>query len=194
MLKKTAVVIVSFILLSCLFITHANAQNFLSTSRSIPSLNQNALGFGYFNEPVLYTFTDGSKDNYTSNYSGWMVKYIRYFDTTTAIHVNYVQAHGEEDIRVLSGSAVYGFNLNRPGIGAYIGVSYSLKQRTQFAGTPLAGNEKDHGLDYPIGIQLQNNLLMINFETRYKHFLLDGDNVSADSVWYPLYFSVLVNF
>jgi len=177
-----------------LFTTNVQANNFLSQSRNMPAMGQNALGFGYYNAPVVYKYKDGSKDDYLSSYNGWFVKYVRYFGPTYALQAHYLQAHGEEDIREVSGSFLYGFNIGGPGIGGYVGVSYSLKQRTQFAGEPRISNEKEYGWDFPVGAKMKAGTMTFSLETRYKYFLLEGDNVSADSVRYPLFFSVLMDF
>ena len=174
--------------------TFAKINNFIGTNQNRASGNLNAFGFGYYSEPVVYSYKDGSKEKYVSNYSGWMLKYVRYFGPTSALTAHYVQAHAEENIRELSGSALYGLNLNGPGVGLYLGLSYTLKQRTQFAGEQRVSDEKDYGWDYPIGIQLQNAMFTMSVETRYKHFILQGDNVTAESVRFPLYFSILTKF
>ncbi len=185
---------VCFFIFVSLFSSNVLAVNVMSNKRGMIAGGQNALGFGYFNGPVVYRYLDESKEDYLSRYSGWLVKYVRYFGPTSALQVHYLQAHGEDDIRELSGSLIYGINLNGPGIGAYLGVSYTLKQRVQFTGTRRISNEKEYGWDYPVGLQLQNGLFTFNFETRYKYFLLNGNNIEADSVRYPFYFSVLMNF
>jgi len=176
-------------------VVQAQTINFIQQSRNMGNaIGQNALGFGYYNAPVVYKYKDGSKENYLSNYNGWFVKYIRYFDTTSALQAHYLQAHGEEDIRELSGSLLYGLNIGGPGIGAYVGISYTLKQRTQFAGEPRISNEKEYGWDYPVGVKIKTRSLTLSLETRYKYFLLEGDNVEADAVRYPMYFSLLMDF
>jgi len=170
------------------------ANNFASPSRGGSLSGQNALGFGYYSEPVLYEYTDTTKDSYLSRYSGFLLQYSRYFGPTSALNIHYMQASGEEDLRALSGSLVYGMNLNLPGFGAYIGVSYTLKQRTQFVGDSRVSNEKEYGWDYPIGVKIQNGLFTFNIETRYKHFVLQGKGVEAKSQRYPLYLTVLMPF
>lgn len=192
--QRSISILICFFIFFSLFSSNVFAVNVMSNKKGMLAGGQNALGFGYFNAPVVYRYTDGTKDDYLSRYSGWLVKYVRYFGPTSALQMHYLQADGEDDIRELSGSLVYGVNLNGPGVGAYLGVSYTLKQRVQFAGAQRISNEKEKGWDYPIGVQLQNGLFTFNFETRYKYFLLNGDNVEADSVRYPLYFSVLMNF
>ncbi|HFE39086.1 MAG TPA: hypothetical protein ENK06_11820 [Gammaproteobacteria bacterium] len=183
-----------FLLCLCLFSLNLHAQNLASAVRNAVSTNENALGLGYYNGPVVYKYNDATRENYLSDYRGWIIKYVRYFGTTSALNLHYLQANAKESIRELSGSFVYGLNLNRPGVGFYAGVSYNLKQRTQFAGERRVADTKDYGWDFPIGVQVQNALLTFSFETRYKYFVLQGDNVVADSVRYPLYFSVLMNF
>lgn len=171
------------------------ANNFVSPSRGGKLSGQDALGVGYFTEPVLYKYVDGSKSAYLSRYNGFLIHYSRSFGPTSALNLHYLQASaGEEDLRALSGSLVYGLNLNMPGFGAYIGVSYTLKQRTQFVGEPRVSNEKEYGWDYPIGVKIQNGLFTFNIETRYKHFVLQGSGVEAKSQRYPLYLTVLMPF
>jgi len=187
--------ITALFVMSSLFAVHAQTNNFLQQSRNMGgALGQNALGFGYYNAPVVYKYKDGSKDSYLSSYNGWFVKYIRYFGATSALQAHYLQAHGEEDIRELSGSALYGLNIGGPGIGGYVGISYTLKQRTQFAGEPRLSSEKEYGWDFPVGVKMKSGSLTLSLETRYKYFLLEGDNIDADSVRYPLFFSILMDF
>lgn len=193
MFAITSLVIVVFLTVTSVQAA-TNANSFVSKSRNVAAFGQNGLGFGYYNAPVVYSYEDGSKDNYLSSYNGWFIKYIRYFDASSALQIHYLQAHGEEDIRELSGSALYGLNIGGPGIGAYFGISYSLKQRAQFAGEARLSNEKEYGWDYPVGVKMKSGTLTFNVETRYKYFLLEGKNINADSVRYPLFFSILMDF
>ena len=41
------------------------------------------LFFGYYNEPIVYKFKDGSRESYLSTYMGWLLKYMYYIAKPT---------------------------------------------------------------------------------------------------------------
>lgn len=170
------------------------SNNFIATNKRGTAGAQNAIGIGFYHESLLYEFADGSQPKHMANYQGWLIKYRRFFGNTMALQAQYLTAHAEDTITSASVSALYGLNLNGPGPGLYIGVSYSLKKRDSDGSESLVGNEEDKGVDYPVGLQVSNGMFIFIFESRYKHLVLEGANINTKTPRYPLYFSIMMNF